>query len=478
MFDLDATSLIFYFAVAWGVCLFVVLRLSLNGGQTVGLPIAFLVLLSVNHFGALVHLIDSYQYYYNPYLVSWNYTKDTVATGFGTSLVGVIAFTIGIGVANALDRSHRSASDEKGTVEALPKTARIFLFAGFFAAAIGALARAAGIPGMDAVIQTLWNGFLAAAIGYGVYHFRLGARRRAAFHIFVTAAFLPLWAILLSGILADATGNTIILISFYAILVKPSMTGYLRGAAVLLVFTYVAVLAGTGWLQIRSQIRENVDRDTSLERRVSILFDALSKVDVFSASQSQLEYLDMRMNQNVIVGKAVETLQQGSVGFENGSVIAMAFLGWVPRALWPGKPERGGSAAVVKYTGKVVTSAVTFGTGPIFDAYLDFGNFSVFAVMGVYGFILRRLDRRAGAIMTGDYSPGWVIAFMSGAAMISALNSLFFIVSSVVAAALISWAIVSANKTRLSVVTARSSLSARTQGRPKQLGNQGSDPAV
>jgi hypothetical protein len=478
MFDLDAASSISVSAVVWGVCLFIALRFTLKGGRTVGLPIAFLVLLTLSHCGALVHLLDDYQYYYNPYLQSWNYTKDTVATGLATSLIGVIAFTVGLGVANALERPRRSAVGGEAPVEALPRTAKIFLLTGLFAGGFGILTRAISIPGIEALIQALWNGFLAAAIGYAVYYFRLGDRRRAATTVFGAAAFLPLWSMLLSGVLADATANTITLICFYALLVKPSLASYLRAAAVLVVFGYVAILAGTIWLQIRPQMRRGAEQGYSLEQRVSTLSDALANVDVFSGSQSQLEYLDMRLNQNVMIGKAVETLQQGSVGFEKGSVTAMAFLGWVPRALWPGKPERGGSAAVVKYTGKLVTTATTFGTGPIFDAYLDFGDFSVFAVMGVYGFVLRRLDRRAGAIMTGDYSPGWVIAFMTGVAMITALNSLFFVVNSAVSAALVTWAIVSVNKNWLNAVMTKSSLPARMQERRKQFVNRGSDPAV
>src|SRR4051812_46235184 len=90
------------------------------------------------------------------------------------------------------------------------------------------------------------------------------------------------------------------------------------------------------------------------------------------------------MNQDFLIGLAMENLEAGRVPFANGRTIADAVLGLVPRAIWPDKPIAAGSGDLVSvYTGLNFPEWTSVGIGQVMECYVNFGTPGL-----VFGFIL------------------------------------------------------------------------------------------
>lgn len=170
----------------------------------------------------------------------------------------------------------------------------------------------------------------------------------------------------------------------------------------------------------------------------SAVASAASSADLSTTSDtSSLELIDMRLNQNIFVGLAVEKLRISPETSEEGKTLLMALLGWVPRIVWPDKPERGKNDFISLHTDRVFSETATFGAGPIFEFYVNYGYSGVFFGFFVWGAMVRLLDVASGRALaigaTGRFAK-WTI---TGIAMMQPLAELFFILGSTVAAFLV-----------------------------------------
>ena len=345
-----------------------------------GLPLAFVLSITLEHCGGLVHLDPSYDHNANAYLAGWSYTRETVATGVETSVIGILAITVGVILANRII-PFRIIATQAPSPKLLPAASKVLIVLGiaatvppvFFGDVIEAL------PGLAAVIGGFKNLLLLGICGLILYFALMRQRWNYILAVGGGCAVVLGTQMFAKAILGDSVAGAITIISFVLVLFQPKSSSMIRGLISLAVISYLLLIAAVAWLDIRGEVREAVWGQASFSERVYAFTNAVANLKMFDGSyQGHLEFLDARMNQNVTIGKAVEQLTEYPSLYRNGETLLLAAFGWVPRALWPTKPARGGSEEVSIYTGVELSDTSTFGTGPIFDFLINFGTTGVF----------------------------------------------------------------------------------------------------
>ncbi len=452
MTDFDPMIRIALSALLWAwliVVLYKSLLLSRQG--TVGLPLAFVLSTTLLHVGALVHLIPTYDHTLNPYLASWSYTQETVAAGFEASVLGILGFTVGVVLANRWLR-FRPSDMLPPSPAFLLWTSKLLIAAGVGGTLLSVFAGGfiGSLPGLTAILGGFKNLLLLGVCGL-ILHFSLMRQRRNLLLAVIGGAVAVVGVQMFTeGILGDSVAAAITIISFALILFRRKTSGMMKGLIVLMAASYLMLVAAVGWLDIRGEVRASVWGQAGMSERVGTFVNAVSNIKIFDAGyQTHLEYLDTRMNHNVIIGKAVEQLTASPSLSANGETILLAVLGWVPRAIWRDKPTRGGSDTASLYTGQRLSDSSSFGTGPIFEFFINFRNPGVLIGMLVYGFILRWLDIRSVSMIKDGNLLNASYFFVAGAAMITPMNTLFFIVNGAVTSAIAAGIVVFAARRRL-----------------------------
>jgi hypothetical protein len=436
MSDMSAPDKILLYSILWAIVVGVTLNITLlSRHRTIGLPMAFLLNMTLNHCGALVHLDSNYQF--DLHQLSWRYTADTVALGLGASFIGVLAFTIGIVIANRINVRARSAPKLSAAqwASTLP-VSRFYLFVGVLAI-IGQLILSRielELPGAAAILGACSGAAIVGVCGYVVYWSLRGRRRRALLIAVAGAVILIFTTMMATGILADTVPAALIIVSFWFALFRPRFGAAVRALLLLSFSGYLIFIAAVTWLEVRKEIRSVVWQGGSISDRLNATWESVSHVNIFGNPQNYLTYMDARMDQNIFIGKAIERLQAFPSDYDNGKSIAMAFFGWVPRALWSNKPERGGNKFISYYTGLHFNKNTSFGTGPVFELFVNFGYPGIFLGMFVFGFLFRRLDIQAARALLNADAPRFGTVFLVATPMVTAMNSLFFIVNGAAAA--------------------------------------------
>jgi hypothetical protein len=169
---------------------------------------------------------------------------------------------------------------------------------------------------------------------------------------------------------------------------------------VLVVVLYCGMTAFVNWMAYRDYIRKSYVSD-----RFSKVMKMVENFEVFDPyKQTHLEALDVRLNQNDFVGKAMFWTGVRRP-FAEGSTLWVGLTAWIPRILWPGKPVLGGSGNMVtNSTGQVLSEATSFGVGQVLEFYVNFGTTSVVFGFIIFGIGLAFIDQRAAFYMNhGDY---------------------------------------------------------------------------
>lgn len=206
---------------------------------------------------------------------------------------------------------------------------------------------------------------------------------------------------------------------------------------VLLVVLFCGLTAFVNWMFYRDYIRKSYVSD-----RFSKVATMVENFEVFDPyKQTHLEALDVRLNQNDFVGKAMFWTGVRRP-FAEGSTIWVGLTAWIPRILWPGKPVLGGSGNMVtNYTGQVLSETTSFGVGQVLEFYVNFGTTSVIFGFIIFGFGLAFIDQRAAAYLSrGDYwnLTRWMLPALG---MIQPNGSLGEVVSALAANSVLVWLI-------------------------------------
>lgn len=416
--------------ICWIFTIFFVLQYQWHKAfPSIGLPFTFLFLLAIQFFfGALVNALP---WYSSPTV---HYTQ----LGFGETVYAIIGFTIGVIIITPLIVRNFSYPWLKVKLQepdwGLPE-AYIYLGLAFWFIFTPIFWY---IPSLKAVVT---SGNFLLLIGLCLVCWRAWLLRdtKALTRWLIIMAFLPTVTIFTGGY---ASGSTLLVfvLSFVLWFYRP------RWKSVLVTFLvlFLGLSLFVTYYRDRSDIRSIVWAEKGWEARIEQLVKTTTSVELFNPFNSQhLDKILLRMNENVLLGQAIDYISQRKIEYAKGETIWLAFGAIIPRIFWPDKPVYfGGFALVEKYTGATnlhITSANTsIAAGLTFELYINFGTLGVFLGFLIFGIIFGLIDIAAGArLSTGNwqgfmswYLPaiGALISQASIAEMLSTASALIVLV--------------------------------------------------
>jgi hypothetical protein len=169
--------------------------------------------------------------------------------------------------------------------------------------------------------------------------------------------------------------------------------------------------------------------------RVSDIFSNFEWLDLSDARHRDV--IDKRLNQNFLLGAAIDRLESGQVEYASGASATDLMLGLIPRAIWPDKPKIGGGGTIVQdFTGMEFAGGTSVGAGQVFEFYVNFGTLGVIGGFLLYGWIMARIDLRIIYSLTNNNRRSYVMWWLVGLALLQPGGNLMEVVVTAVASAI------------------------------------------
>lgn len=385
-------------------------------------------------FGALVHASP------------WNYFMDSTDTvvGFKYSSYALISLIVGTLVADVLftQRAPAPSLPEHSLerrfqfVQLHYVATRILLPIGV-ASWLATFTFIANLPSAGAALSAGKQCLVLAICLLAWAEWHIGKPSRFAFWLGSTA-LLPVITVVSSGFIGYGIVMVTSVIAFTAMYLRPRWP-LLVG---LLVMLYGGVSLWVTYAEHRGSIRDSVwgGEDTSIvfEKVITML----ANFELFELSnQDHLRNVDLRLNQNALVGAAIRNTPS-MVPFRNGETIYSAVISIIPRAIWPDKPEVGGSGNyVAEHTLTTFGAGTSVGMGQVLEFFINFGMPCIVIGFIILGVALRGLDIRLAETLRANDFKGIIMIFLSGAGLLQAGGSLNELFASTAAGILCSLAI-------------------------------------
>ncbi len=208
-----------------------------------------------------------------------------------------------------------------------------------------------------------------------------------------------------------------------------------------LVFVLIPVAAfaafsfSVSYLVARTEFREVIWDSSNLDQRFTALNRLIDQFEWFdSDKQDHLRMIDIRMNQNWLVGVAIESVETGRTEINNGASLADAAVAWIPRAIWADKPVSGGSGNLVSdITGIEFNKETSIGVSHWLELYANFGIAGLFIGMFIVGVTVRYIDLNAGQALKHANVGKFIFMVFLGSAFLNTLGSFAETISSLAA---------------------------------------------
>jgi hypothetical protein len=286
------------------------------------------------------------------------------------------------------------------------------------------------IPSGTAIASSFAT-LLIIGLWLALYGAAVAADRRQTLATLALLPLLPLATLVMGGFLGYGVNWVLSIVAFLFVMTRRRISFYAAALPVM----FLGLSLFVTYLGQRAAIRETVWYEQSgiLDRldRVSALVTDFQLLDL--ASPEQITALDDRLNQNALVGAAVMYHEDGWAPFAYGATVPLWAL--IPRAVWPDKPEVGGSGDVVsEFTGIRFAEGTSVGTGQVLEFYVNFGIPGVVVGFFGLGYLLMRLDRGIMRSLVGDDVRGVLVRAMPGLTLVSPGGSLLEILVACVAA--------------------------------------------
>lgn len=385
----DSWTSILIHAIFWAlISLWIFTYIRRREVGTVGLPVAYVCLMSIIHFGALVYLLPWYDAQLDPYLRDSGVNPELVSAGFAISTWGIFFFAIGVWVSDRIVST--PPSQRVMGISSVTKFGRQLVFAGticFFLIfpfsnriASGASIASAGV-----------NLTVVGLCLLGFNSLRQGSNQRL--RVLLGTLTIPSVTMLVMGFVGYGV-TALVQIFTYVISFSRIRWWYWPVGALVFWGTlsfFVTYMAG------RNEIRSVVWKQATLYERLEVVTNRFANTEVFSLTNNQHLYaIDTRLNQNALVGRCVEYMQTSRKEYAQGKSLYIAAVAWIPRILWPTKPAFGGSGSLVAdYTGMTFEANTSVGVGQVLEFYLNFGITGVAVGFLFMGFVIRFWDKKA-----------------------------------------------------------------------------------
>jgi hypothetical protein len=173
--------------------------------------------------------------------------------------------------------------------------------------------------------------------------------------------------------------------------------------------------------------------------RLDRLVETFADTEWFDVNDIEhLRRIDGRLNQNALLGAAVDGIDSGAVPLAYGATLRDAALALIPRALWPSKPVVAGSGDLVAtYTGLFFAEGTSVGIGHVMEWYVNFGVVGVALGFVIIGAVTVYVDRAAAMwLHRGDISR-FALWFMPGMSLLQVGGSFVEMTSSAAASVVV-----------------------------------------
>ena len=426
--------------VVWIWLVVRVVRRTVASGS-VGLPAALVLTMSFLYGGAFVYAVPGYTHLRSGAHFSlqlYDFTEAMVMKGTFASLLGLLGFAIGCGALRRMPATTRLPP----SVPARPGFGNSYLVVLGTIAIVSFGLHYAGVrfPLVDAVLETGRN-LAAVVICLGMM---LAMRkRRSLVPWLAVAALIPVYYMALFGFVSYGfLFATLLGVFWMSQRDQSSWKGpSIHKPLITVAMVYLLLTVFVGWFSFRDEVREVVwEGSGSL---TDVLARALSETEWFSPwNFASLDLINIRLNLPFFIGRMIAQHELYPELREYGSTLIILPLVLLPRFLWPGKPERGGSGFMEEHTGMRLADSTSYGTGTVFEFFINFGYPGVFLGFLLFGWILMRLDRAAARRLQRGELMAYARLHVVGIIAIDPLLRPFFIVNG----AIFAWLIMSALK--------------------------------
>ena len=427
--------------VVWLALVVGVVHTTIRLGS-VGLPAGFVLTMSFLYGGCFVYAVPGYTHLRPDghwYLGQLDFTEWQVVKATFASLLGLLGFAIGTGIFWPRRKTIAASS----TVPSRhPKSEKKVLF---ILCVIGAASFAlhylqASFPMSGASLE-LGRNLAVVAVCLGAYRARASGRSIAAW--VVVASLIPFYYLVVWGFVSYGFLVAIIVTTFWlAQKRRRSDLKRLRLALLSFVGVWLVLTLFVAWFSLRDEVRLIVWNNSG-GSLWGLLKSALAEIQWFSPwNFAALDLVNIRLNLPFFIGRMMDHHQSFPQLQEWGGTLIIIPLVLLPRFLWPGKPTRGGSEFMEEHTGMMLSDAATFGTGTVFELFINFGYVGVFLGFVVLGWVLRRIDRKAAYYLATGDAFKFARLFVVGMVALDPLLRPFFIVNGAVFA----WIMMSALK--------------------------------
>ena len=422
--------------ILWWLCgMVVLLWRQWQSKRAAGLPLAYAFALTISHLiAACVYAVPGYQPR-SALLVQGQYSLLNTFTGFYVSLIGFLCYVLGCLVCPILFNKSPTRLLKRPVPELttdLPGTL-LLLSLLFFFVMRPIMNR---ISGLQAIASSGTYISVVAVLFIIFQAYQMHDHKKITKWILATFAF-PFVTVITIGFAGYGSLAAITIWVFVLRFYRPRWVP----VVIFPVILFLGLSVYINYMRERDSIRASVWGGRDLSTRLTKFANMYSDIEWFSSlNQRHLEMIDLRLNQNELVGKAVVYVESGRVQMAEGGTFAAAAVAWIPRILWPNKPATGGSGTIVsRYTGTKFAEGTSVGVGQVLEFYINWKLPSVIIGFFIFGILTTFMDQKAGAYMNqGDLwnAARWLVP---GLGMLQAGGSSTEIVSSVAGGAVFMW---------------------------------------
>ncbi|MGP0094518.1 MAG: hypothetical protein ACLPKB_31915 [Xanthobacteraceae bacterium] len=409
-----------------GVCAVMMLLGNQGRPHSAGLPLAYLLGLSIIHVpGAMVY-IDS---------ENWETKADWTRVGFEQTVIGMVAFLVGVLIA----RFTSFASRQGGSVTpardlaALDRLGVLYFSAGLVC--FMSMQFLGSVASLSAIISSLGALMIVGAC-LRLWVARQGGDRGKQWQTIAVLPLLPLLTLVKDGFLGFGTYWVLAIGAFVLNQSKRSRAVYFVLAPIV---AFVGLSTFVNYMASRDEYRKLVwYQQIGIGDRIQRIADIFQNFEWVDFANSKHRFaIDGRLNQNLLIGLAAQRLESGSVDYASGATIGEMIVALIPRALWPDKPQVGGGGNVVQhFTGFKFAEGTSVGAGQVLEFYVNFGVWGVIGGFLVLGWLIGFMDLRIIDSLERGEQSGFVLWFLIGAALLNPGGNLLEVVTTSASAAI------------------------------------------
>ncbi|MCC7043671.1 MAG: hypothetical protein IT183_07410 [Acidobacteria bacterium] len=411
----------------WAVVAAYLLVRHWRTGRAVGLVFTYVFSFGAIHW--LAATLHALPWYAAP-------TTDETIIGLRVATIGLIAFAVGgeLGVLLSRRFGLQMPESDDGRL-ASPRIVTLYIVGGVVVY-VGIAPIVAGLPTASALVSTA-SSLMVLGVALKAWNGWQNGRPMISWFWMAASAVFPLMTLVGQGFLGFGFAAMLIVAAFVASFYRPRW----QVVVAALLVAYLGMSVYVTYMRDRREIRAVVWGGESITARFDTLAETFTNFEWFDLTRPEHVWrVDDRLNQNWLLGAAVDGIESGAVPRAMGGTLVDAAIALVPRAIWPGKPVMAGSGNLVSdYTGLTFAEGTSVGVGHVMEWYINFALPGVIIGFFVIGSVLVFVDRSAAAWLHHGDVGRFSLWFLPGTSMLNVGGSFVEMTATAAACWVIAW---------------------------------------